>query len=369
MITESTITSRSWSETSGKEVYICGIGARTPLGFDAVATAAAAHCGISALGEHPCFVDKVVEPVNLAADVEFESSLNIGTRMAQMAVSAIGEALGKTFSERGDQRLQIWVGLPEARPGLPLDIGQSISAAILNQFRTEAKDIHILQYGHASGLMAMQMASLAISSGEADLCIATGIDSYHDATTLQWLDDNGWLMSDENRNGFPPGEAASACLLVSRSVVKRYQLRVLANIIAAMTTMEPNPIRGQSVCIGKGLTAALNGVIAVLDDSRQVISTTYCDLNGERYRNNELVYALLRTQTGFVDAHDYQCPADCWGDVGAASGLLFAILAIESSQRGYATGFLPLLWAGSECGYRTAILLSLHKPKTEFQNG
>jgi 3-oxoacyl-[acyl-carrier-protein] synthase-1 len=91
----------------------------------------------------------------------------------------------------------------------------------------------------------------------------------------------------------------------------------------------------------------------------QAITATYCDLNGQRYRNEEFVYALLRTQESFVDAHDYECPADCWGDVGAASGPLFASLAIRANERGYSKGRFPLAWAGSNAGYRSAMVLEL----------
>ena len=68
---------------------------------------------------------------------------------------------------------------------------------------------------------------------------------------------------------------------------------------------------------------------------------------------------MMRTQDGFVDPHDYLSPADCWGDVGAASGLLFAVLAVVSGLRGYAKGHYPLMWAGSDSGHRAAVALTI----------
>src|SRR5436853_7542086 len=85
-----------------------------------------------------------------------------------------------------------------------------------------------------------------------------------------------------------------------------------------------------------------------------------CDLNGQRYRNEEFTFTLTRTQPLLVKAHDFATPADCWGDVGAASGPLFAMLAIASGLRGYASGPRVLLWAGAEAGQRAAALLHLH---------
>ena len=142
------------------------------------------------------------------------------------------------------------------------------------------------------------------------------------------------------------------------ATAKRNGWPVLAHVAAAATAKEPLPLGSDGACTGLGLTAALQGVISSLK-LPQKITATYCDLNGERHRNEELAYTLLRTQLAFVDAHDYLCPADCWGDVGAASGPLYAMLAISAAQRGYGAGTLPVMWAGSDDGLRAAVLLSL----------
>ncbi len=165
-------------------------------------------------------------------------------------------------------------------------------------------------------------------------------------------------MSSSNRNGFPPGEAAGACLVASAAVARRNGWPVLAHVEAVATAKEPQPLGSDGLRIGLGLTAAVNGVIASLK-LPQLVTATYCDLNGERHRNEEFTYTLLRTQLAFLDAHDYLCPADCWGDIGAASGPLYAALAVVAAERGYASGAWPLVWAGSDNGYRTALLLSL----------
>ncbi|HET8706928.1 MAG TPA: hypothetical protein VFM46_11570, partial [Pseudomonadales bacterium] len=151
---------------------------------------------------------------------------------------------------------------------------------------------------------------------------------------------------------------AAACLIATQPVAHRFGLSLLAQPVAATTAMEPNPIHSEAVSVGQGLSAVVRDIINRLPQ-QELISLTYCDLNGERYRNEEFGYTLLRTQHGFRDAHDYLTPADCWGDMGAASGILFIILAIQSKLRGYAKGPLPICWAGSESGQRAAVLLNL----------
>jgi 3-oxoacyl-[acyl-carrier-protein] synthase-1 len=349
----------SWSAPAGKEVCICAVGARTPLGFNATASAAAVRGAISAIAAHPFFVDKAGEPMSLARDAGLEIDIHISHRMEQMLVAAITEALGDTLSTYKGSPAQCLIGVPELRPGVPPEIGRSVTSAVSSAFGLMPASIHVLQRGHASGLMAMQLAAQKVSANEIDSCVVAGVDSYHHPDTLEWLDQKGLLMSSKNRNGFPPSEAAGACLLVTRSTANQYGLPILASITAATTTFETHTIRSTELCIGQGLSAAVRGVISSPHFSHKAITATYCDLNGERYRNEEFVYTLLRMQEAFVDAHDYQCPADCWGDVGAASGPLFACLAIASSQRGYAKGLYPVLLAGSESGYRTAVLLKL----------
>jgi 3-oxoacyl-[acyl-carrier-protein] synthase-1 len=123
--------------------------------------------------------------------------------------------------------------------------------------------------------------------------------------------------------------------------------------------MEQNLIKTDDICIGKGLSEAVAQVSSALKLPEEKIDATYCDLNGESYRSEEFAFTALRTQAAFVDSLDNITPADCWGDMGAASGPLFAILAVASSQRGYAKGPRSLLWTGSEGGQRSATLLHL----------
>lgn len=367
MPSESKFEIESWSAPPREGVYLSGVGARTPLGFDAATSAAAVRGAISAFGAHPFFVDKIGNPISMACDVGLPAGLATGIditdRMKTMLLAAMSEALGNAKLNWKGMSIPCWIGFPEPRPGLSRDVVRSVTSSVIAELGFVQKQVHALQTGHSSGLMAMQIAAKLISSEETDICLVAGVDSYHSRMTLDWLDAMGALLSRNNRNGFIPGEAASACLLASRAAVNYYQLPVLASVTAAATAIEPHPIRGEAVCIGNGLSAVLKTVITSLRRPQQVITATYCDLNGERYRNEEFLYTILRTQEGFEDAHDYQCPADCWGDVGAASGLLFACLAAASKQRGYAKGAIPVLWAGSESGYRAAVLLNLGEAK------
>jgi 3-oxoacyl-[acyl-carrier-protein] synthase-1 len=87
------------------------------------------------------------------------------------------------------------------------------------------------------------------------------------------------------------------------------------------------------------------------------ISDIICDINGERYRGEEWGFVCLRLPQYFNDPTAYRSPADCWGDMGAASGPLFMMLACQAAERGYAKSARCLVWAGSENGLRGAVVL------------
>jgi 3-oxoacyl-[acyl-carrier-protein] synthase I len=355
----SPVDATTWSPPLEVTVSICGVGARTSVGLTAEASAAAVRGSISGLVVHPVFVDHANEPVSFALDPAMDVDLPIEERILRMSESVAEEALSQAASTLPVPVDCCLVALPEPRRGIAADLELYVASALAESLGLRHESVRALSRGHAGGLMALQAATQMVSRGEAQVALVIGVDSYHDAATIESLDVRRRLMSELNRGGFPPGEAAGACLLVRGDAAERQGLRVLAQMRAAATAHDPHPLDSTEPCLGEGLTAALTSVIGCLDLPQELITASYCDLNGERYRNEEFVYTLLRIQEAFVNAHDYVSPADCWGDVGAASGPLFAVLAVASSLRGYAKGSRPVLWAGSDSGDRSALVLAL----------
>jgi 3-oxoacyl-[acyl-carrier-protein] synthase-1 len=119
---------------------------------------------------------------------------------------------------------------------------------------------------------------------------------------------------------------------------------------------EPNRIITETVCIGEGLTRALRRVLGALPPGAQV-SDVYCDMNGEPYRADEYGFTALRIKQQLEAASEFVAPADCWGDVGAASGPLGLMLAAIAGHKAYSRGPIGLVWASSEGGERAGALL------------
>ncbi len=339
-------------------ICIVGIGACTSIGLNAVSTAAAVRAGISGFEEHPFMISREGDPYMLAMVPSVDPSVTGLDRYIDLSTSAIHEAL-EPLQQLAPKRnkLKVVVALPEVRPGLPDDLGEKLAQHISVQGNEHyiIEDVRIALNGHAAGLMAIESARKHLAKGECEFYLAGGIDSYIDPDTLDWVEENEQLHVPTNAWGFIPGEAACFCLVCSIDTANKYKLPVKAQLVATSTAHEKNKIKTETVCIGEGLTQAVKGVVSGLPENTK-IDYTICDQNGEAYRADEFGFMLARLSKYFVDPSDYMAPADCWGDVGAASGPLFINLMISAFEKRYAKGPYTLLWTSSEGGERTAAL-------------
>ena len=213
--------------------------------------------------------------------------------------------------------------------------------------------------GHAAGLMALEVAWRSVRDGASDCFLVGGVDSYLARETLEWLEQCEQIHSArQNAWGFVPGEAAGFCLVCSRHTADRLALTTLANVLSVVAGREENLIKTDTVCLGHGLTTAFREAASALPDQTK-IDHVICDMNGEPYRADEYGFAVVRTSQCFVDAGEFLSPADCWGDVGAASGPLFFAIAVTASRKRYLPGPHVLLWASSESGERSAALVQM----------
>lgn len=340
-------------------ICVVGVGAATSIGMTAPATAAAVRAGITGFGDHPFMFDRAGEPFVVASAPYVDIHVVGEDRFIALALPAAREAL-KPVSGLLRTRVPIptIVGLPESRPGLPGKLASALAAklpeATTNGCRI-AQPTTLLN-GHSAGLMAIESACRVIRGGETEFCLVGGVDSYMDPDTLDWVEDCEQLHNLDNAWGFIPGEAAGFCMLCSEAAAARYELSVLGRLLGVAAAQEVNLIKTETICIGKGLTKAVHGVLQSLASADTLIDNTICDLNGEAYRGDEFGFMLARTSERFVDTSNFTAPADCWGDVGAASGPLFVLLAGAAAMKGYANGPLTLLWTSSEGGERAAAL-------------
>lgn len=340
-------------------IHIAATGTRTPLGLRSDACAAAVRAGISRLGSHPKWLDRLGEPMVAALDAQLDPGLPGPERMLALAEGALRDLFARAPKLRGAYaQVPVHLALPEARPGFTEQDAVTIGTRLaqLSDLPCALAPVQTHARGHAAGVLALEAAQTSFSHGH-ELCIVGGAESYFSEATMNWLDDHGQLAGESGRSSFVPGEGAGFLLLASRAGLRKLDLESEAELVASATTHEKALIKTPALCLGEGLTAAVTRAVSGLGEQR--INGILCDINGERYRGTEWGFVCLRLAQHFDDPASYRSPADLWGDMGAASIPLFAMLACESAARGYQSGPLNLLWASSEAGLRGAVVLKL----------
>lgn len=341
-------------------VHIVATGARTPLGLQVAPSAAALRAGISAMGDHPFMIDHLGDPMPGAIDAQLDPGLMGPGRLLALAESALREAC-TPLSEAPKPRLRlpVYLGLPELRPGFSEQDAKAVGSG-LERFEglpVEISEVKVSIQGHAAGLVALAAAIEKIQQGAFEACLVGGVDSYFQPDTMEWLDDNRQLAGADARSAFVPGEGAGFCLLMTEQLRKRLGLGTLARVLAVTIGRETKLIKTSDVCLGEGLTATVRAAVGALPSPTGTINDVICDINGERYRGEEWGFVCLRLSEYFDDPTAYRSPADIWGDMGAASGPLFAMLACQAAERGYAKGPHTMVWTSSENGQRSAAVL------------
>jgi 3-oxoacyl-[acyl-carrier-protein] synthase-1 len=338
-------------------IYIVGAGAQTPVGRSVLAAAAAVRCGISAYAEHPFMVDKHGEPMTVARADWLDETLPVTDRIIRMAEDAAREALSPVAAHLPAMGRRLAVHLALSAENLP-DPGQrqvvrdEFARAL--DFMSSGRAVEVVTEGHAGGMLALENAIRQLRGAQAEFCLVGGADSWLDPNQLDAIDRSGRLHSVNNSWGFTPGEGAGFCLIATGATLRRLSLKPLAEVLAVATGQESKLLGSQTVCIGEGLTAAFRGVL----DVGQPVTHSYCDFNGETYRADEFGFTICRTRDCFEDAGSFTAAAECWGDVGAASGPLAIALPLAAWARGYAKGGVNLAWSSSATGpLRGAALL------------
>ena len=346
------------------KVHVVAASARTPVGLTLEASAAAVRARISRVSLHPWIVDRHAEPVRCARDALISVERVGWPRMAALSAAPLRALVASLLAggRRWPGQVDVWLALPEERPGFDADDTRALCTALTKITSTEPREAHALAAlswqlagrGHAGALGGVASACRRLATTAPAVCIVAGVDSYLTPQTLGWLDACDQLGG---RSGFHPGEAAGFLALANSAALAAYGWRSLAEVHAAGTAQETRVIKTDAVNRGDGLTAAVREATAALQEPADSV---YCDLNGERYRTEEWGFVALRAPTCCRDATVYEAPASSWGDVGAASGALLVGLAVESWRRGRAAGPRALVWASSQAGLRAAV--SLEQP-------
>lgn len=350
-------------------ISIVGIGMMTPVGDSAAMTATSVQAGISAYQASSIY-NKRFQPMTMALTPEdalpplheeLEQVPKLTSRqrrMLRLADKAIAEALAVSKSPISPP---LFLAGPEEIPDCPKPIDDSF----LTHLHKQAKGgfnlgkSKLLAHGRASGIEIISQAWSVLASGSEPFVLVGGVDTYLDLYLLGTLDMHDRILADGVMDGFAPGEGAAFLLLASTQTVEKYSLKPLANLCQPGLANEPGHRYSQTPYKGEGLSQAMTDALASLNGEK--VQTVFSTMNGENFHAKEWGVANIRNQSSLAEKLQFEHPADCYGDPGAAAGPLMIGLAAS----GMKNGDIPppcLVYCSSEHEKRGAVCLL--KPKT-----
>lgn len=340
-------------------IVVAGFGSQTSVGLDAPAVAAAVAGGLNRFR-----LDRRFRSVKSGARLTTawletlpDDSLGL-ERMKKLADSAAKETLSSLVENNDldwdvESRLAVLLALPAPRPGFDKKAGAQLAREFVQRLPLPCDHEHcsVVFAGHAGGLTILSQAAQMIASEDHAVVLVGGVESHREFETLRSIELAGRLKTEDEALGYIPGEGAGFLLLASWDWASRTGLDVSLYLTCVAGATEPLPWYSGKATLGTGLTQALQSVFAVPGPPAE----TYCDMNGESWRADEWGYSYLRTAGNYVDPLVIHHPADCWGDVGAASGPMLIALAAQNFARGRAVSPRALVWTASDrLPYRAA---------------
>src|SRR5262249_34203757 len=122
----------------GLGVCVVGVGAQTPVGRSAPASAAAVRAKLGNFAEHPYMLDAAGEPMRVARAPWLPAELPLADRVLALTEAAAREALRplEALAPGGKRVLAAVMGLSSARPGLPAEWCRVLGDRLLGWFKT-----------------------------------------------------------------------------------------------------------------------------------------------------------------------------------------------------------------------------------------
>ena len=350
---------------SPNEVVVIGIGLVTPLGVGWAQTATAVRAGVSAYRE-VVWGDAFFPPTVMAtlpdevlpeaprrgeaagdqAATEAEHRL---ARLAALALQTLGE-------NRAGRSMPLVLGLPGARELCgyqPVTVMKMLYK--LSGGWVDGANSRTICKGRASGLLAVQEARAWLQSGAAELVLAGGCDTHLNMARVEALDEAGRLNTEQNMDGFVPGEGTGILLLTTRGKARALGAEPICTLAGAAAGFETGHLGSAEPYRGEGLASTWQELLR--SSGGPPIRSAFSSMNGEHHWAKELGTACIRCKDRLAGDLVVEHPADCYGDLGAASGPALMALAAWGLYRGHMSG-PALASCSSDLGEQCAVLVN-----------
>jgi 3-oxoacyl-[acyl-carrier-protein] synthase-1 len=235
------------------------------------------------------------------------------------------------------------------------------------------RDVDLLQWADACGLgvpvhaeavpagacstqIGLQRSVALLESGKAAAGVVGGVDSQLHLRTVRWHENNHRLKCSYFTDGLMPAEAACFLVVEPEDLAQQRGASIIARILSIAAAQEEATLLSDSPNTAAGLTAAVRAALQDAGVAAADVGMILSDLNGESYRAREWAFAEMRL--GFQTHTELMHPADCHGDLGAATDANLLGLAALCHGTGWSDGKPILVFSGSEGGLRAATVLA-----------
>jgi 3-oxoacyl-[acyl-carrier-protein] synthase-1 len=362
-----------------KDKYaITGIGMINAVGRNAYQACASLRAGIARIVDIPYFSYRTdrLETIPLSGCPIIgvtDGYLGLG-RWTRLAVEAIKDLISNSaLTIQQLHHSALFLGLPPLnRRGVDERINAMLGQRIGQWSKLEGLEDRTTTFaeGHASVARGIAAAVRALKSRTIQHAIVGGVDSLVEPDTLSEFFENKRLLTEDNPEGFIPGEGAAFFVLEPLGQAIQRQAAIMATLEAPFTAVEPVTIRSDEPPNGSGLGLAVRGVFDQLADQGERTGLIICDLNGETYRAREFGHTAARMLGNVKMDWRLWHPAEYMGDTGAAAFAVSVCVGARALQKGYAAADNILVFGASDDGLRGAVYLrafSKDKPSEEQQ--
>jgi 3-oxoacyl-[acyl-carrier-protein] synthase-1 len=353
---------------------ITGLGMRSSIGQNAIQTAAAVRAGICRFAEWPSPPADSKEKGGVAmmgaAVVPDLGSLNWMDKLDDLVTQPLMEALwmsehAELLEEGQPTPWAVYLATPalnrvgtdeEAAASFAEDVKEGMLLSV------NVPELHVVPGGNAAVMVALQQAMASLIQGRVSVCVVGGVDSLLHLPFLEHLDTEARLKTEATPVGLIPGEAAGFVVIERGPPSRTSPARRLANFTEPRLTIERESPDGKNPSRGRAAAQALRMTLADSPIPPQRIQRVIADMNGERWRFLEWALASNPALVALPPDWRLWTPADCFGDVGAATGAMHLCLATRAFERDYAVGDGIIVFNASETGERGALCVYPPEP-------
>ncbi|MFK7989807.1 MAG: hypothetical protein AB8I08_27560 [Sandaracinaceae bacterium] len=350
---------------SSSEPVVIATGTVNALAFDPYRTWAFRRAEVTGFVGSP-FRLPSGNPSAFARVRQLDPRLIGGERMVALATSAL-DSMGELVARIPTRaRLAVALCLPErtdqttgTRSGA--FTRRRIEGTVVGPLVERGYELMTRSYslGHAGfGHAALEVGRM-LEQGTLDAALILAVDSYYDPFVLDALIQEERILDTDSREGFVPGEAASAVLLARPGVARELGASPLAQLMSVGVNAEAATMDNDLPLTGHGLSRPTVALCKRLKSEGRSLDWWLCDVTGEPYRTRELSLAWPRaSHHAWTERSVLEMLPTHFGEIGAASMATGVVLGIEGLRRGDPAGSTVLVTGSSRGSARAAALLT-----------